>query len=151
MRMTVQRQVLLDVLRERSDHPRVAEIYRSAKERLPKISLGTVYRNLRAMAKDGHIRELSDDATFRYDHDTSPHLHIRCLECGVMEDIAGESSDTIPEAIESDAGDITAVTNSPDMDRGAEPEFDGWKLVGVIQEYIGYCPKCAKERSDESG
>jgi len=132
--MTVQRQVLLDVLRERSDHPRVAEIYRAAKERLPKISLGTVYRNLRSMAKDGYIRELSDDATFRYDPDTSPHLHVRCLDCGAMEDVTGDN---------------TAVTGESDDAPVAEPAFDGWELVGVLKEYIGYCPKCAGKRIGE--
>ena len=54
--MTKQRQLILDIINRSCSHPSAEEIYREAKQIMPSIALGTVYRNLGLMAKDGEIR-----------------------------------------------------------------------------------------------
>ena len=46
LRMTRQRKVILEELRKVNSHPSADEIYEIVRKRLPRISLGTVYRNL---------------------------------------------------------------------------------------------------------
>jgi len=52
-RNTRQRQVVLEELRKLTSHPTAAELYEITRARLPKISLGTVYRNLEVLAENG--------------------------------------------------------------------------------------------------
>ena len=54
-----QREVIVEVLRSTDTHPTVQWVYEKCREKLPKISLGTVYRNLTELKKDGDVRELS--------------------------------------------------------------------------------------------
>ena len=71
---TVQRRVIMDELRALKTHPTADELYRIVRIRLPKISLGTVYRNLSILAESGMIRRLdSAGRQTRFDADISPH------------------------------------------------------------------------------
>ena len=45
-RMTRQRKVILDTLRRLKTHPTADEVFSIVRKQLPRISLGTVYRNL---------------------------------------------------------------------------------------------------------
>jgi Fe2+ or Zn2+ uptake regulation protein len=54
-RLTRQRQIMLDDLRKRRCHLTAAEVYQSVKKKLPQISLGTVYRNLKFLQKEGYV------------------------------------------------------------------------------------------------
>lgn len=55
-RMTRQRAVILEELRKTATHPTADELYSIVRRRLPRISLGTVYRNLDFLADSGEIR-----------------------------------------------------------------------------------------------
>ena len=57
-RMTRQRAVILEELRKTKSHPTADELYSIVRERLPRISLGTVYRNLDFLAETGEILKL---------------------------------------------------------------------------------------------
>jgi Fur family ferric uptake transcriptional regulator len=58
------------------------------RERLPRIGLGTVYRNLDLLAEKGIIKKIEvGGEQKRFDGDTSAHYHIRCVECNRVEDI----------------------------------------------------------------
>jgi len=88
MRFTSQRQVILEELTKVKSHPTVNEIYDMVRKRLPRIGLGTVYRNLDLLAKLGIIRKLEVDGEHqRFDGDISPHYHIRCIKCNRVDDI----------------------------------------------------------------
>ena len=50
MRMTNQRAIILEELERLNTHPTADELYRIVKKRLPKISLGTIYRNLEILS-----------------------------------------------------------------------------------------------------
>ena len=67
-RMTRQRAVILEELRKTKSHPTADELYSIVRERLPRISLGTVYRNLDFLADSGEIRRLeAAGSTKRFD------------------------------------------------------------------------------------
>ena len=50
-RMTQQRKVILEELKNMNSHPGADEIYERVRKRLPRISLGTVYRNLEILSE----------------------------------------------------------------------------------------------------
>ena len=88
MRLTNQRQVLLEELRKVTTHPTASELYDMVRVRLPRIGLGTVYRNLELLSSSGIIKKLETGGEQkRFDGDTSPHYHIRCVKCNRVEDI----------------------------------------------------------------
>ena len=53
MRLTSQRQVILEELRKVKSHPTANQVYDMVRKRLPRIGLGTVYRNLDLLAEKG--------------------------------------------------------------------------------------------------
>lgn len=87
-RMTRQRAVILEELRKTKTHPTADELYGMVRQRLPRISLGTVYRNLDFLADNGTIRRLeASGSTKRFDGDVSAHQHVRCVSCGRIGDV----------------------------------------------------------------
>jgi Fur family ferric uptake transcriptional regulator len=87
-RRTPQREAILEAVRSTMDHPTADWVYRQARRRLPRISLGTVYRNLKALSAQGLIREIhAGDQPARFDGNTGQHHHVRCLSCGRVNDL----------------------------------------------------------------
>ena len=67
-RNTRQREVILEELRKLRSHPTAPVLYEIVRRRLPRISLGTVYRNLELLAKSGVVRKLElSDSEARFD------------------------------------------------------------------------------------
>ena len=88
MRLTAQRQVILEELSKVTSHPTANEVYDMVRRRLPRIGLGTVYRNLELMADVGVILKLEVGGTQkRFDATVEPHYHVRCTSCGKVNDI----------------------------------------------------------------
>ena len=88
VRMTKQREIILEELKKLKTHPTASELYDIVRHKLPKISLGTVYRNLEILAGMGIIKKLEvAGKEKRWDGDTSKHYHFRCVKCGKVEDI----------------------------------------------------------------
>lgn len=82
-RMTKQRKLILDILCSTKCHPTAEWIYEEARKTLPDISLGTVYRNLRALHEDNAIQELNYGKSFsRFDANPGRHCHFICSICG---------------------------------------------------------------------
>lgn len=87
-RMTRQRKVILEELGKVYTHPTADEIYAMVKEKLPNISLGTVYRNLDLLAENNQVLKLETAGNIRrYDANMAPHSHIRCVSCGKVFDV----------------------------------------------------------------
>jgi len=122
MRLTSQRQVILEELRKVKSHPTANEIYDMVRKRLPRIGLGTVYRNLDLLAKLGIIRKLEVDSNQkRFDGDSTPHYHIRCIKCSRVDDIFIK------------------------MDRGLEKSaasYCDYKILDHHVQFSGICSKC---------
>ena len=87
--MTKQRAIILEVIRSDMCHHTAEEIFELAKEKLPTISLATVYNNLHAMEEEKIIRKISGDSgPDRYDKYYRPHGHLFCLACGGIYDLS---------------------------------------------------------------
>jgi len=128
MRLTSQRQVILEELRRVTTHPTAEEVYAMAKRRLPRISLGTVYRNLDVLADLGLVRVLEmASQQKRFDADMRPHHHIRCQACGRVDDIWHP----LPLPVDLHALDTP------------------YQVTGYELELTGICPQC-QQRQDES-
>lgn len=86
--MTRQRELIYSIVAEKPVHLTAEEIYTKAREQMPSLARGTVYRNLGVLAEDGLIRKLEmPDAPARYDRRHSPHPHLVCERCGCVEDL----------------------------------------------------------------
>ena len=86
--MTVQRQLILDIINESEYHLNAEQIYTEAKLRMPGIALATVSNNLKYLSEHSFIRKIgvADSADF-YDKSLKPHDHIICDNCGSISDI----------------------------------------------------------------
>jgi Fur family ferric uptake transcriptional regulator len=127
VRKTEQRSIILEELRRCRDHPGADQLYARVRERLPRISLATVYRNLELMAVRGLIRRLGPGAgSRRFDPVVADHGHFRCTACGAVEDL--------PFALEL-----------PRPDR-RHPWVRQRTIEGGQAEYFGLCPGCKRNR-----
>lgn len=86
--MTKQRELIYSIIQDSCEHLTANEIYLKAKELMPSIACGTVYRNLDLMVKANEIRlvEISNNSN-RYDKTLIQHEHYICDECGRLEDV----------------------------------------------------------------
>ena len=87
MRFSKQRELIQDIVQRTNSHPTANWIFNKAKKEISNISLGTVYRNLSQLNKDGVINIFYDDNIARYDWNTVAHDHLKCNKCGKIIDI----------------------------------------------------------------
>lgn len=121
--MTRQRQAILEELQKVTTHPAADEVYEMVRKRLPKISLGTVYRNLEQMADEGLILKLDGGTQKRYDGNPNAHYHFRCLKCDAMIDLPFEPMEAIQKMIES---------------------LSDFEITDYRLDFVGLCPRCRK-------
>lgn len=122
-RMTKQRKVILEELRKVHSHPTADELYEMVRTRMPRISLGTVYRNLDFLTESGEILKIDAAGSIRrFDGDTRPHQHVRCRVCGRI-------------------GDVIPPLPSPNVD---EVKVEGFRILSSRIEYEGICDRCTK-------
>jgi Fe2+ or Zn2+ uptake regulation protein len=87
-RMTSQRRAVLNVLQETLDHPTADEIFHRVRHNMSRVSLATVYRNLDVLVAQNLVKLIeSPGYARRYDIVTEHHYHIRCVECGMVDDV----------------------------------------------------------------
>jgi len=127
MRRTKQREVILEELAKLCAHPSADELYGLVKKRLPRISLGTVYRNLEMLSREGIIARIDGAGSqMRFDAETGDHQHVRCLRCGRIDDVAaGAARARCAARVQKETG---------------------YRVLGRRVEYIGICPACARKR-----
>ncbi|NLH48022.1 MAG: transcriptional repressor [Myxococcales bacterium] len=95
LRMTRQREIILHLLRELETHPTADELFQLVRQQLPKISLGTVYRNLDVLFEQGLVRKLENSGPQRrYDGRMHPHHHAQCRQCHRLFDVPIEAVST---------------------------------------------------------
>lgn len=123
LRMTRQRRVILEELRKVNTHPSADEIYEIVRKRLPRISLGTVYRNLEILSDSGDIQKLETGCSLkRFDGNLSEHCHIRCVRCDRIAD-----APMLPEL-------------EIDLERFDSTDFE---IIGHRLEFLGVCSICS--------
>jgi Fe2+ or Zn2+ uptake regulation protein len=88
LRMTRQRQEIYRILLDERIHPTANEVFLRAKERLPNISLATVYNCLEALVKHGVIRQVNfERESSRYCPNLREHGHFHDEATGVIHDV----------------------------------------------------------------
>ena len=87
-RFSRQRQMVLDVVKNRTKHPTADKVYEILKKDHPEISLVTVYRNLNLLAEMGEISRVETSSVKdHYDGNQLPHAHFVCRRCGGVFDL----------------------------------------------------------------
>lgn len=77
LKFSRQRESIRECLKNRKDHPTADAVYVTISKEYPKISLGTVYRNLKLLADMGEIQRFSSgDGSEHFDYNTDPHYHL---------------------------------------------------------------------------
>ena len=86
--MTKQRQTIWNIICTVPGHLTAEEIYALAKQELPQIAMGTVYRNLGLMVESGQIlRIVCAGQPDHYEKNVRPHEHFTCAQCGALVDV----------------------------------------------------------------
>ncbi len=130
IRLTPQRQVILEELAKVKTHPTANEVYDMVRKRLPRIGLGTVYRNLELMAENGLILKLEVGGTQkRFDATTDLHYHIRCTHCGKVDDIEVEVMEQI--------NDMASAASD-------------YQVLSHHIEFSGICSTCSHTETDST-
>lgn len=126
-RHTIQKDIIYAALCEMKNHPTADAVYERVHEKHPTVSKATVYRVLNRMAEQGTVLRIAvTDGADHYDHQTHPHYHVHCDECGKMDDVEMPNLGNL----------CTAVTDSC-----------GYKLSGYTVLFHGCCSTCQSELS----
>jgi Fur family transcriptional regulator, peroxide stress response regulator len=86
-RNTIQKNLILNLLKASHLHPTADEIYESVRSTIPNISKGTVYRNLKLMVEKNEIKQFWFQV-MHYDGKKEDHAHFFCEKCGKIIDIS---------------------------------------------------------------
>ena len=102
-RNTKQRQIILDAVQSRCDHPTAEQIYNQVYAVDPRISKATVYRNLNLLAEEGKITVVNLPPADRFDLTTKKHCHFVCKKCGRVFDIDVDYDESVDD-MQTDSG-----------------------------------------------
>lgn len=120
-RETRQRKVVFESIKNTQTHPTADWIFEQVRNSVPKISLGTVYRNLSVLKEEGLVREIyGNDRRAHYDATTTPHAHFICSECGGIWDVHSQI----------------------DIDWRSLKELVGCDVAEQRLEFVGACGAC---------
>ena len=128
LRLTGPRRLVLDVVRGTDTHPTAEAVHQMVRRRLPRVSLGTVYRNLRLLVALGLVKELPGPHA-RFDGNLSDHHHFTCLACGRIADVDGPLTEPHSRAL------VSRVASS-----------GGFSVTHHRIEFYGRCAACRKMR-----
>ena len=125
LRVTNQRALILEIIRQGQGHLDADEVYRRAREKQPRLSLSTVYRNLRTLKELGLVDELHFDETHHHYEakPSSEHHHLVCLGCGRVIEFRYPLAHYVK----------SMVAEAKDFD-----------IVEAEVRMIGYCSKCRR-------
>lgn len=106
MRLTRQRQILLDLIDKTGEHLDAESLYHLARQKDPKLNRVTVYRTLKLLKEGGLVDELDlmHQAGEQHYYETrrkQEHAHVICLGCGKVEEFFGEPLQRLRRQIES--------------------------------------------------
>ncbi|MGH9629276.1 MAG: Fur family transcriptional regulator [Bryobacteraceae bacterium] len=133
VRLTRQRQILLDLIDKSGQHLDAERLYSLAKEKDPKLNRVTVYRTLKMLKEGGLVDELDlmhigGDQHFYETRMKQEHAHIICLRCGKVEEFFGEPLQKLRKQVEL---------------------HFGFQVVLARTEVGGYCSHCQVLRAKE--
>lgn len=130
LRMTNQREIILEELKKSGQHLSADELYDKVRQFIPRISLATVYRNLEILAELGIVAKLEiGGRQKRFDADVSGHDHIYCTRCHRIDNIE---------------------LNRERLPSIAPKGEYGYAVTGYRLEFAGICPKCQQEMKEKN-
>ena len=96
LKVTPQRQLIFGLMHGNTVHPTAEALFAEASERMPGISLRTVYQTLTDLASMGELRliDVGTGAT-RFDPNIDDHHHVVCSSCGEVRDVYVAGSDRL--------------------------------------------------------
>lgn len=133
VRMTRQRQILLDLIDKSGKHLDAESLFRLAREKDPKLNRVTVYRTLKMLKFEGLVDELDllhhgGDQHYYETRMKREHAHVVCLQCGKIEEYFGDPLAQIRQQVR---------------------DIFGFEILLVRTEIGGYCPNCQIVREQE--
>jgi len=129
-RRTRQLTTIHEIVAAAQDHPTAEQVCDRARQRLPRISLATVYRNLQKLAEQQQVRVVHlPDRPTRYDGMVQEHDHFLCERCGGLADLARTTA--------------------------ARPKWSGLRTAGYhvrahALTFYGLCPRCRRSQEKRS-
>ena len=87
-KLTPQRKLIFSLLHENVEHPTAEALFAQASDRMPGISLRTVYQTLGELVEMGELQsfDIGGGAT-RFDPNLGDHHHVVCVDCGQIRDV----------------------------------------------------------------
>lgn len=128
-RQTRQRQLVLDTVKERLDHPTADMLYLDVRKKDEKISRGTVYRNLNVLADEGEILHIKVPGVDRFDWRTDYHYHVLCTGCGKVSDLDEKYNKALDRRIGKESG---------------------YQIARHRTIFEGLCPECQRKNEQSS-
>ena len=122
LRVTAQRVVIHDALRAAGRHLTADQVRDAVQERLPGVSLPTVYATLELLEELGLVRRVHTPTALLFDPRADDHAHALCRRCGRVEDL---------EAAPAPGAALSAAANA------------GWSEAAAETLVVGVCPECA--------
>ena len=134
VRLTRQRQILLELIDESGKHLDAETLFQLAKEKDAKLNRVTVYRTLKMLKETGLVDELDlmhygGDQHYYETRLKQEHAHVICLRCGKVEEFFGEPLQKIRRQVEQNLG---------------------FQILLTRTEIGGYCPHCQALRAEEA-
>ncbi len=122
LRITRQRRVILDEFKKANTHLTADEVYNRVKKSIPKVSLGTIYRNLEVLSEHGFIDKIELAGHQKmFDGNLNKHYHMRCINCQKLIDIP--SRDVV-------------------IDTSRAEQTGSFRVSGYRLELVGLCENC---------
>lgn len=133
IRLTRQRQILLELIDKSGEHLDAESLFLLAKEKDPKLNRVTVYRTLKMLKLGGLVDELDlmhygGDQHYYETRMKQEHAHVICLRCGKVEEFFGDPLQKLRRQIEA---------------------HFGFQIVLARTEIGGYCSHCQVLRARE--
>ncbi len=133
VRLTRQRQILLDLIDKSGSHLDAERLFQLAQEQDPKINRVTVYRTLKMLKTGGLVDELDlmhheGDQHYYETRLKQEHAHVICLRCGKVEEFFGEPLSRLRKQVETHLG---------------------YQVLIARTEIGGYCAHCQTLRARE--
>jgi Fur family ferric uptake transcriptional regulator len=133
IRLTRQRQILLDLIDKSREHLDAERLYQLARQEDPKLNRVTVYRTLKLLKEGGLVDELDlmhlgGDQHYYETRMKQEHAHVICLRCGKVEEFFGEPLQRLRRQVE---------------------DHFGFSVLIARTEIGGYCAHCQVLRARE--
>lgn len=133
LKVTPQRQAVFEALHGDGSHPTADVIWARVRDRMPTVSLRTVYQALNDLVELGEVQAVSvGNGAARFDPNTAGHDHFVCRSCERIYDVV--------------ASRPRVVSGYPGLDRSADTgggdTSAGYTVDTVEITFRGLCVSC---------